>query len=498
MKKKVLFFIAIGVLSFLMVLGVGTVVVLNTPKMVIARTFNNVAKEVVKRDEIKPIVKVLKQGSIQALYEDEEIDMKVGGKVYFSNEALMISNVEVKSGENEILGELYVSKDEVYVSEDNILDGAYGFKFENLKEDLEESILAPDSDSYYALDEEIFDQIISTLDLYEEQEAMSKDFAKVVEKVYNKVSKIVLNNAEITKESDEIRINGKKEKVRVIEIAIDDEAMQTILEEVYDYLCDTKDITRFLEKYEETLNKLLVMNGFDEDFSILDEYEDALDELEDVIDDVIDGLEDAETVKIIMATPKMRATLAQLQVKVGKEEVLTLDIGTKGIKNTNQISLENPDGEKITYTVSENNRKSFKSEVSVTNSYSEDEVEVSVEINKERGNYTVSVDQISEKSDYWYGYDYTYTYSTMVKGDFATKGDTTTITIDKVVEVESEDYPEGYDDLDSSEEWENEMGSIEFVFDTKDKMPKPRSYSSIAEIYEEDIEEWEAKFEDLF
>lgn len=486
MKKWI---IAIAAAVVVAVGGSVTVaVVLNTPENVIARTISNFASDVLEREEIDPIVDTLKGGSVSLDLKstDDESSYLTGtdisGKLYFSNKALMLSNLNAKIGTVEMAGDAYISADAVYVKESEILDGAYGAKFSELSNELANSIFAYGSGSDYALDEETYDRLISLFDSIKENKNLEKDAKKLLEKVFKDLWKIVVDNAEITSESEDTRISGNKTSVRMIIVYIDANAAENIIVDAYDYLKNSDDIIDFIDKYEDMFLSVLG-NYYDENKhdSLSEAYEEFLDDYADAVDSFCDSIDrNFDSITVKMATPKLSAKLLKLEIKVGKETVFTIDCGKDGIKKTDKITVSFSEAEFV-YEVKESSKDKFDSVLTID--IDSGKLELSVSIDKKRNTYNVSYTSYDEHYT-----SYTYISSFTVKGSISTKGDTSTITLDKVVNKTQYDYDADYMDTQNEETLTLDCT---IIIDTKDKMPAPiTNYNTLSEITENDIKSW--------
>ena len=470
-------------------LAVAGFAVLNSPKIVAARALKNAVTDFTERDEIKPLLNTFKRGSaefsIDNVKQDGELlfDGKASGKIYFSKhkKSLMLNDFALKYGELALEGEVYISDEEIYIYETKLLKGHYGVNFDQFADDLANSILAPSSGSAYALDEELYDNITTTLKNSEENKDLAKDAKKLVEKVTNDIKKIIISNAEIDSQFTKERINGNKEKVRVITVTVDDAAMQNIVLDIYDYLCDSDDIVDFIDKYEDTFAPI-VENMLDlEDYDSLSEaYLEWLEEAEDTVDDFCDSLEDADTVEIKIMTPKRSAKLLKVELTVDGDSVVSVDFGKKGVKNTDTIKFEYGDSS-ITYSITENNSKKTEATLSTHNGrYTTNKFTLSIDHKSDK--YTLThVDTF--KSSYS---NYETTYTTIFKGTLVTKGITTNLTVDSITSK----YANG---TNKSETVTKLNCSV--TLKTIDRMPKPLDgYKTIADITESQVNTWIEKF----
>ncbi len=482
MKTKVLAIIIAAVLLLGLGTGIGFAIYGNLPQNVAATAIFNAIDDFGDRDEIKPIVKTLTKGSFEfALNElksgEEDIleDGALSGKMYFSKDALMLENFEFKAGEFGLSGDIYLSEDLLYVSEDEILKNAYGVKFKDIVDDLEDSIFAYGSGSEYAIpDEQAYENLISALNALND-EKMHKDAEKIGEKLYKKMWKIACDNFEFESEKDEIKVGGSREKVRVISIVIEGEALAEAISEFYDYLAEDKSIPKFLEKYEDSLAFMFATNG-SEDKTPVELYEEYIELLGENIDDLCDSIERnySDDIVINVATPRSSKKLVKLEVVVNDVTKLTLDFGMDGIKKTEKMSIE-IDGKKTTYQVKKDDSKEFECVIK------QGDNSIKLSIDKKKDEFTFGVDMPAN-------YDLT---SLVIKGDWVTKLGKSTVTIDKIQSTR-----QGYDEhYNFGEIKETVDCEIVLIFDQSDKIPKaPKKYDRISDITEEDIKSWEENF----
>ena len=480
MKKIII--IAIAVI-LIIGLAVGGISLLNTPKNVALRSLKGFAEDIVEREEISPFVDTLNGGSIRAslnsmvrkdndgavqLLEGTSID----GKIYLSNNGIMLDEFKSKINGTKISGSAYISRDLIYVEEEQILKDTYGIQLSTLVEELKASIFAPSSNSDYALDEETFDEIISALENINDARGMEEDAKGLIEKVTEDIINIIFDYAEIESENTEVRIGGAKTKVRQITIKIDSYAMQDIVKEIYDYLCESEDIVNFIAKYQDVIIYALGdLYDEGEHFSLAAAYKDALEEFEDTLDDICDSIdEDFEDLTIKIATPKRSAKLLKLEVEFGKDTVLVIDCGEKGIKKTDSVKIELLEEIEISYKVSKSDRNNFEAKLTIEGD--SPEIELILSIDKSKGNYTISC---AEKSAYS-NYSDKYT----VKGSWSKKGDTFELTVDRIINKWT------YDEDSYQYTYELECA---ITMDTDDKMPALISdFKRVSDIKEKDIE----------
>ncbi|MBO5909680.1 MAG: hypothetical protein J6Q67_08045, partial [Clostridia bacterium] len=152
-----------------------TTLYLNNEEVVLRNSLIGVYEDALERDDISSVIDVIDDGSVSFELNSmklDEIDIlegsKLSGKVYFSNSALMVDNFTLEYGSNSIDFSAYMGEDSIYIENPQVLGGTYGvdLKNDNLSELLEDSIFAPNSNSQYALDEDIYAVIINSLSAY--------------------------------------------------------------------------------------------------------------------------------------------------------------------------------------------------------------------------------------------------------------------------------------------------------------------------------------------
>ena len=499
-STKLLIIVAIVVVALLGVTVAG-VVILNSPSIVIARTAKNTVNGFLNRGEIQPLYSTVNGGSLEfSLGEMSEtdddgekdvfFDGKASGKLYFSKKALMLSDLDAEIDDFKISnGEVYVSRDTIYVSEDEILDGAYGLNIESLLEDLKNSIFAHNSGSDYELDEEIYEQITDVLEKLEENSKLEKDVRKLSKTILKDLAKIVVENSEITSEKTNTRIGGNKEKVRMVTITINEDAAENIIKDVYDYLCESEDIAEFIEKYEDIIISLLG-DEYDEDEydSLKDAYDELLKDAEEYIDDICDELDDFGTIEVKIATPKAKSKLLKLEISIDDEKILSVDCGTKGIKKTDSISINIADEIEIAYSIKENNKKAVTAVIKLE--IDDSTCEISYKINREKETYTI---EYKETYETYSGAKKTDSY--VIKGDFINNRNSITMSVDTITNKYTTDFDD--DSKDTESKYVITLDAS-LTIKTSDRMPKvKKDFNTISDITDKDIEKWLEKIEDL-
>ena len=471
MKKLLAIILTILVVGGIGV-GVTATISYNKPENVAISAIKGVFEDFNEREEIQPVWNMLHGGSASVSVDKikhDDYDLldggKFSGKIYFSENAIMVDDINVDYNELQLNGSVYFDENMIYVSEDKLFDAAYGIVYKDLAKDLEDSIFAYGSGSEYAIpDKDSYDRIMEMFEALSETniQDMEGDVKYLLETHIENIWDIVCENAEFESDSESVRLNGKKEKVRVVTITMDAKDVANMLRDIYDYLCRDKTIGDFIDKYAASFVSISIM---DSDQSLGELYEEYLEDLEDEVDSLCDYIEDIDELddfQIRVMTPKMSHKLLKMEVEFDGDVVFSLDFGKEGLKKTDKITLE-IDGKELTYTVSENTKKAYEAEL-------EYEGYALLEISIDRSDN-------SYKLDLGDGY-------ISIKGDYTEDGDATTINVSKF--TVNSIY--GADGSKTSDTYKTD---ITIVIDENDKMPNiPSKFDRISDITDKDIERW--------
>lgn len=488
MKLKLLAIIIAAVLLVGAGTGIGIAVYANQPENVVEAAISDLFDDLLDRDEIKPLYNTLSGGSLDVAISSAKMDEtdlldggSISGKLYFSDDAFMIEGLNVKYGDNKINGDLYFSNEMVYVSEKEILGGAYGVKLKQIADEIKDSIFAFGSESKYAItDEEEYEAFIDAIDSVGDGK-LKKDAEKLFNKLADKFWDIAGDNFEFESEVEKVRVGGTREKARVITIEINGTSFANAVADFYDYLVEDDSVAEFLEKYEDVLSNRF---GSDDDKPFAEQFDDALEEFGEELAENLDEIEShfGRDMTITVITPRTSTRLAKLEIKVGEEEVLSLDIGMEGIAKSEKITLT-ADGERLTYEIIKNNSKQYECELSMGQS------SVNFLLDKKNDEFTLTAEE--EPS---YGL-----YKFVVKGTLKASLGKTTITVNKIETSrmgESDIDDPFYGDISVVKSiTETIECEATIVLDYKDRFPsEPKDYQKISEITEEDVDAWIEKF----
>lgn len=487
-------------LKKLIVLVVGVVVVLgacitsilivNKPTNVVAKSLQNLTDDLSKREEFELFEDFLTSGSVSAsvsniVYNDEDVLLgaKFSGKMYYSQSALMFKNLNIDLVDEKIIGDIYISEDEIYVKEDNYLKGKYGINLNTIKNDLANSIFAPTSSSDYALDEYSYNEIIKFIDQFNNFKTERKDFNQDAEELTKELTEelwaIACEEFKFESKNEQITVNCEDIKARVITITIDGESMADFVEEAYKYLKETDSIVNFLTKYETTLSALDSYSY--DDKTIVERYQETLDEFGEDLEDELEEIEEnLDTLTIKISTSKLRANILKFEF-IAEEEgnLFTIEFGKKGLKKTDEICVTFGDIS-LKYTFNKSRKGTINAELEIIQKYKTNTQKYVFSLNadKNEGTYVLQASNYSIKNSTGFTMR-TETYT--VEGVFEKGKDVLKLSIDSIECT--------YDETYNHDVIEKITLDCLIVIRANDQMPEIESnYKSVDDITEEDLD----------
>ncbi len=441
--------------AILLIAGIGITVgvtVNNQPEAVMKNTLENTVEDLLERDELSALVKMLEGGSLTL--EGEYEHMAVDGKFYFSNaltpggSKLFVEDLCVQEGDHSLNLTAFSSADYAYITDCNLLDKTYGMVRGDMEDAFLDSPFAFDSGSEYALDEASHHLMVALLRMYdgEEDTALIKDAEKMADKYAKKIEKIFAEHATFESEKDKIRVGGTRMDCRIITVTVDEMALADMVSDLYDELSEDKKLRKLFIQYGDYFSD--VMN---EDAA---EYYDDVLMNADTWETLIESIEDMNfEISVELVTPKSSAVLRQLTVRAETdymdEEILFIDFGKDGIKKADYITLE-LGGADYVLEIAENNKSTYEAYISVD----------------KRELVRLEIDRKNE------AYSLTLMEEIVITGDFIRESDTVTISVDKIREGKN-----------------SQLMDLRVTIDTKDKMPKPLDEDDIVPMFEIDQEE---------
>lgn len=503
-KTKLIAIIAITVIAIGITTSLITVnAIKNKPENVAIASIADAVDSLQSRKEIAPAIEFFKGGSIKfevgKITDDWEemlsvasqfysgsdtvFDGKIEGKLYLSENAIMLDAFKLNGEGFDIDGSAYISQNLIYVNEKEFLGGAYGIDLINLSDQIEDSIFAYSSNSEYSLSKiynrkkynDFLDMLNSLEDSQSENTAFANDASKLLEALVKDVWDIIVDNVKITDKKNNVSVGGDKIAARVITITATPEDISHIVKDIYEKIfVNDKKIESFILNHEDYINKLLESSNIEIEYL----YEDFLNGMEDGINDICDMIaEEMKDVKIEIVTPKRDSTLLKLTLNLDGDDAIVFDFGKKGVKKTDYISITSDYVEKeiFKYTT-----KTSKDSFTATVEILEEEV-FSFEFDKKNEAFTMKI------VDNCTAYE--------IKGGLKIKDGVYTISLDET--TRKFDYSSGKSGyVYAYSRTDIYHFDITVVIDISDKIPKPpESYIGLADITDSDIKKWLEKTE---
>ncbi|MBQ3002963.1 MAG: hypothetical protein IJD82_04460 [Clostridia bacterium] len=490
-KKQLIFIGCAAAVVLALIIGVA---IYNSPSAVADRVLGRAVEDFVEREEIDYMLSLLTGGSVDVAYKGNVDGVKVdaNAKLFLNADEneymLQLLQLEAKAEGQKLglTGSIYLSDDTVYVANDEILKGAYGVERGSMEEGLKNSILHPESESPYALDEKTYEALLQLCKVADSDlpEDLEKDMLKVMTRYTDKFYSWVKKYARFETSKQEIDLADGGKKVRVVYVIITPETVRSIVKELRDYIKeDSKLRDLVIEYYTELADILQYSANLGEEFDLRDAYDNMIDEVDTTLSNMIDGLEDEDEesfIALCMATPKSSSKLLKMWFISGDDvddiededeisEGISIDFGSKGIKKTKQITIKQAYGYKIKYTVNDEERGITEYKLSAGNTVYALRLDTKEDTFKLRKSVSYYDDTTSTPS---------------IEGNYTTKSDKATFEFKKV-KVDGEVV-------------ENADFDLTVTFEEKDRIPSPeKDVTSVFEIDDEKIEEIMKKAREL-
>jgi hypothetical protein len=477
-QKALIAAAVVVVLAVALFIGAGAM--RNSPTALIGTSLANTIKSLQTSNEgaLGVVTNVLSGGSIEVSADLSEWDILYGSVPLTSRIKLYTDAADRKfaaemslsyDGERPIDATIYGSPDAVVFGSDSLLKGKYGINLKKAAANLEKSVFAPDSGTYFALDEYTYEMLHALLDSAQDYKDLEKDLTALSEKYLELLVKTACDVGETEKENVTLDIGSDKVKTTAVTLTLDTDAMAEIVLSLAEEASKDKQL-------RDTVKELVLLNssalsgfnpyGYYYGYSMPDEDEinEQIDEFfENLLEEaeyVAEEIEDAGNVKLVLEffVTKDGKTLAAFTMK-GKEGSKTafsmsLTLG-KRLGSSEEISLKINDGWSdtvIRYTVSENTKTDYSARFTVQDGYSSMNVKISW--NKSDGSYRVSSDEFE------------------LRGTLKQSGKKTTITVREI-------SVDGYSmDID-----------LTVVLNENESVPSPGSYTDVLTVSERQIED---------
>ena len=242
MKKKI---IVIAVI-LLILLGIGSLIYLNLPHVVARNALAGVMDDFLDRDELSPLVKMMKKGSLTFsaeldteemygdLYGDRYIGRRynasVGGTLYFGGDSLFLKNayadvsVPKEKIDFELHADVYLGSDYLYVESEELFGGAVGMIRGEMTEALKHSELARE------MPPELYRELLPAMKDYDglSDRQKSKGDQLLMSHLWE-LLRSVEKNASYESETREVLLQGEHAKCRVITVTLDRDDVSVFL-----------------------------------------------------------------------------------------------------------------------------------------------------------------------------------------------------------------------------------------------------------------------------
>ena len=232
---------------------------------------------------------------------------------------------------------------------------------------------------------------------------------------------------------------------------------------------------------------------------LLEKYDEYLEDMGETLDDMEDSIDDADgsKIRIKMVTKTSSSDLMALSVEIredgNKEEVIDVQIGAKGIKKSDKITVAVRGQQMLEFAVKQNDRDGYRAELTVSQSESES-VSVFVKINKEGSKFSVGLENKVTYSEE------TTTEKYSVEGKYEKSGKKHTFEFKDIVYTDASGAEQSLikDFMDAAEE-ENIEFEVKLIICENEK-PKPLSKGKVKSVFtltEEDFDEFKLAAEEL-
>ncbi len=392
-KMKTLLIVALAAVVALGGIGIGIGISLNRPQIVMQTTVQNLLQDAFARDEFGAITGLFNGGSVELIMsaEGEGNEISLEYKEYFGLKSYQtyIEKAKIAVNDFSVDGSAYVGEDYMYVSVPSLYNSPIGIARGKTAKEFADSLFVFESDTDYELPQEASDAITVFCRIYDDakdKEAV-EDIKELLESYVKALMDSISKHADIEKENESVKIHGDHVNARVITIEVDAECAFNVLCDLYEEIKEDNRIPNLIKKYGKLADKyvegtsleglLQTELGEDEDDDLtdilLEAYDDMLDDIDNAIDDVEDEMDSGSPKVVVeMVTKKSSSTLMALNVAVKesgeKMEVLDVQIGKDGIKNTEKITAEFMQEFVVEFAVKQDDKDGYKCEFTLDES----------------------------------------------------------------------------------------------------------------------------------
>lgn len=472
MKKLIMVFVAAIVLIVGVCVAV-SLIVAGQPKNIVGSALSGLSDDLMERQELSAIMKAMDGGSFEMAFEnngalpDIPNDLSLGGKIYFSEDALMAENIYVTYDGAKLLAGAYLDEDGFYVTNEDILGGTWGITRGQTQKQFENSVFYYESDSEYALPEEASVAISHILAMYDDGVDLDlcEDIEEVAERYTKEIWELICEYGDFDKETDEVRIGGERVDCRVVTLTLNDRAQKRVVRKLLQYWENDKALLKLVESYGKLVEDMAEDMDEAADLDVVQSYRDLIDLVMEKYDE---ALEDSDVeladIKVTVCTPKMSSTLLKLKITYDRNEILSVDFGPEGLAESEKISVKMYDTT-VVYEITENSDELYKAALRVeydasgsTYEGSNKQTVATIKVDRERETFSVTVAEQVKLSG---------TFESTKKG--------LTISMNKIEANETTMNP-----------------SLILTIKHKDRMPKrEKTINSAFDINEETLQTWQ-------
>ena len=293
----------------------------------------------------------------------------------------------------------------------------YSLDLKNLAKNLPKSFLDPDTDSDYALPEEIYDWLVG---LKNGPVAPAKELVQKAKPIFESAVKVLLNslekNAKISKDSETVTIGEKDVKTAAVTIELDGKQAAAVAADLLKWAKADKDLKKLLETFVDTYGPMIEQEYAD--------AEDLIDDFYDGIDDALDEVADADkddldlTAVFYLSNSGGQLVKAEITSKDDyNKQVITFE-GGPDWKDPAYFAFSQKDRygkQTVTYTVEENSKNQYSAKIKVKDD-SNTNMTASISWDKSTGDLRISSSDMNFK----------------LTGNMTQKNKVTTITLKKL------------------------------------------------------------------
>ena len=341
-----------------------------------------------EREEIAPITKMLNGGSLAFSTRDlsienaeEEIE-SLSGKLYFSEDALMLEHLLVEGGAHDLDIDAYFSDDLLYFSENNYLKQAFGSAPADLSDQFQNSVFAYENNTYYSFNQTNSEQIFAMCETISRADEIKKDQQELYEAIYKDVWEILCEHLVFSLNIEDVTHGDETHKRRVLYVTATEDALVEAAKNIYSYFEADERIPAYLEKYSSLLD---VMQSDQEDKGTLERYEEDLADIGESMTYYCESIrkEVDEQLTMRLVCPVFSKEMLFMQVTDGDEEIFLLDFGTQGVRKTAKITLGAED-DLIVYEILKNDENEYQSRFGTDMDY------FNITVDKQRNTFSAS------------------------------------------------------------------------------------------------------------